>query len=79
MRRCLETIADKPAFVGDAMSWLEKNHPEVAEKFVVAAAAEFSDVQIDGNTATGKLSVPIAGVGTSLGFKWSNGRWLIDF
>ena len=37
------------------------------------------EVFLELNTATGKLSVRIAGVGTSLGFKWSNGRWLIDF
>jgi hypothetical protein len=46
---------------------------------MVAAAAQLSDVQIDGDTATGKLSVPITGVGTSIRFKWIEGRWLIDF
>ncbi|NQT17859.1 MAG: hypothetical protein HQ582_34215, partial [Planctomycetes bacterium] len=51
VRRSVETIADKPAFVGDAAGWLETNNPEVADKFMVAAAAQLTDVQIDGDTA----------------------------
>lgn len=79
MRRSLETIADKPAFVGDAMEWLEANNPDVADNSWVGAAAQLTDVQIDGDTATGKLSVPITGVGASIRFQWIEGRWLIDF
>ena len=78
MRQCVDAIADKPAFVGDAMGWLEQNNQQVADNFAVTAAAQLSDVQIDGDTATGKLSVPIAGGRTSLQFKKIGGRWLID-
>jgi hypothetical protein len=78
MRPSLENIPDKPAFFADGMAWLEENNKQVADHLLVAAGAQLSDVQIEGDTATGTLSVPIAGGKTSLRFKKVNGRWLID-
>ena len=78
MRQSLEDVPDKPALFVDGMSWLETNNKNIADNLVLAAGAQLSDVQIDGDTATGKLSVPVARGSTSLRFKRVNGRWLID-
>ncbi|MFH1922127.1 MAG: hypothetical protein ABIP48_19865 [Planctomycetota bacterium] len=79
VKRSVETIADRPAFVDDAMRWLETNSPKLADKLFLAGGAQVSDVEINGDTATGKLSVPLPGGETSIRFKKINGRWLIDF
>ena len=79
MGECLAKIPDKPAFFADGMTWLEANNKKVADKLMLAAGAQLSDVRINGDTATGTLSVPVAGGGTSLRFAKVNGRWLIDF
>jgi len=78
VRRCLETIADRHAFVGDGMSWVEKNNRQVADNLVRAAQSQLSDVRVEGDSATGQLSVPMPGGETSLRFKRIDGRWLID-
>ena len=79
MRQAVQSIADKPAFVGDAVTWLEQNGPQQTAYFGKVAEAQLSDVQIEGDVSTGKLSVPITGSGTSIRFKKIDGRWLIDF
>ena len=71
-------IADKPAFVCDAVTWLEQNNKEAENKLAQAATAELSNVQVSGDTATGQLSVPIGGSDTSIRFRKIEGRWLID-
>lgn len=78
MRQSLATIADKPAFVADAMSWLEQNNRQIADYFGMAAEFELKDVDIDGDTATGTLSTPTVANATSIRFKHTGGRWLID-
>ena len=78
MRRSLDNVPDKPALFVDGMTWLETNNKKVADNLALAAGAQLSDVQINGDTATGKLSVPVAGGSASLRFKKVNGRWLID-
>jgi len=79
MRQSLDNVPDKPALFVDGMRWLEENNKKVADNLILAAGAQLNDVQINGDTATGKLSVPVAGGSTSLRFKKVNGRWLIDF
>jgi hypothetical protein len=77
-RQYLDSIADKPAFVGDVVAWLEANNKEAENKLAQAATAELSNVQVTGDTATGQLSVPIGGSGTSIRFRKVDGRWLIE-
>lgn len=79
VKRSVQTIADRPAFVIDAMRWLETNSPKLADKLFLAATARVSDVEINGDAATGKLSVPLPGGETTIRFKKTGGRWLIDF
>jgi hypothetical protein len=78
MRQTLATIADRPAFVADALSWLEQNNGQIADHLGKAADFELKDVDIDGDTATGTLSTPTLPKATSLRFKHAGGRWLID-
>ncbi len=78
MRQSLDSVPDKPALFVDGMTWLETNNKKIADYLVLAAGTQLNDVQISGDTATGKLSVPVAGGSTSLRFKKVNGRWLID-
>lgn len=79
VRRCLDKIADKPAFVGDAAGWLEQNSQQAGAYFGKVEGAELSSVEIDGDTAKGTLTLPVAGAKTALRFKRIEGRWLIDF
>ena len=59
-------------------AWLEANNKEAQNKLAQAATAELSNVQVTGDTATGQLSVPIGGSGTSIRFRKIDGRWLIE-
>jgi hypothetical protein len=79
VRRCLDAIVDKPAFVGDAIAWYEQNSQQAAPFFANVEDAELSNVQIDGDCASGTVSVPVFGSDRSLQFKNIEGRWLIDF
>ena len=78
VRQYMNAVADKPAFVADVIAWLEANNKEAENKFTQAATAELSNVQVTGDTATGQLSVPIGGGGTSIRFRKIDGRWLIE-
>jgi hypothetical protein len=77
IRQSLQAIPDKPAFFAEGMAWLEENNKKAADTLLLAATAQLTDVEINGDTATGKLSAPIAGNST-LRFAKVNGRWLID-
>jgi len=77
-KQYIDSIADKPAFVADVVVWLEANNKEAQNKLAQAATAELSNVQVTGDTATGQLSVPIGGSGTSIRFRKIDGRWLIE-
>jgi hypothetical protein len=78
VRRCLDAIVDKPAFVADAVGWLEQNSPHSVQPFGRIEEAELSDIQIDGDRAAGSVSVPVFGSDRSLRFRRIDGRWLID-
>ncbi len=77
VRQSLQAIPDKPAFFAEGMAWLEENNKKAADTLVLAAAAQLGDVEINGDRATGKLSVPIAGRST-VDFARVDGRWLIE-
>jgi hypothetical protein len=78
MKQSLAAIPDKPAFVADAMRWLEETNQQVASGLTKAAEAELIEVAIDGDTATGKLSLAATGTQTPIRFRRIDGRWLID-
>ncbi len=79
VRRCVDKIVDKPAFAGDASQWIEQHSQQAVDPFGKAREAELSDVRIEGDTASGTVSVPVVGNERSLRFKKIDGRWLIDF
>jgi hypothetical protein len=70
-------IDSKAAFFADILEWSDRKGYPIAEGLFSLAGAELTDIQIDGGSARGSLSVSALG-GPTIRFKRSFGRWYID-
>lgn len=83
MKKLTAGVKDKAACLGELMAWLEKNGDENTKKGMNSddiAASTLSDVKIDGDTATGKLTSKKDGKDQTqdVHFKKIDGKWYAD-
>ncbi len=83
MKKLTAGVKDKAACLGELMSWLEKNGDENTKKNMNSddiATSTLSDVKIDGDTASGKLTSKKDGKDQTqdVHFKKIDGKWYAD-
>jgi hypothetical protein len=81
MKQLTAGVKDKPACLAELMEWMEKNGDKSHKaEFDQMADATLSDVKIDGDKATGKVTAKVDGKDQThdAHFKKIDGKWYVD-